>query len=313
MPAWGAAAAVVQRLLVRRRAAVLCCLAFAGALANAVPAHAQQDAQCRRLWSDVSGRPVSDAFLRGTRAPGVVADEAPTIVATRTEALVVEVRAQPGDWVRAGQPLVVLSSEHLERDRALLDADAQSAQQDIVRLQERARSVAANLQRHRNYPDLFSKSEIESIEADLVAANAEARQAQIRLQQIAIRRAGFSADRSALTLVAPLDGVVRRVGVQPGMRVQVGTAVAEIASGRQRRLRFAVPAANAPDYDAGRAVCVVWPSRQWFARVSLADVRRRAMDAGDTIAVDAAPAATAAWPVGIAVDVLPLPAQGAAR
>ena len=281
-------------------AAALVCAGVARAVAAAPSA-----GDCLARWQRARDLQAAQAYLQGRRAPGVIAPDSAAAVSAAATATVSAVRVRAGDVVVAGQVLLELQSDELLRDEALAARDIDMAQQDVVRLRERARSVAANLQRHRSHPDLFSKNEIDGLEADRVGADAEVRQAAARLQQAGIRRASLARMRAALIVRAPQAGVVLDLVAMPGQRVNAGDLLARVNGATGKRLRFALPASVSATLAAHASVCVIVPDRPWAAAVDLDNARRIALDAGETVAIDADVGAASRWPAGLSVEVLP--------
>lgn len=286
------------------------CVALTTALMTvlfAMPASAASpgDDVCRARWQAVQVRPMSVSYLGGQRVPGVIAGEEPLTIAAQSDAMVDAVLVRPGDVVVAGQPLMRLSSETLAHEHAMQLREIDVARQDVVKLRERAKSIASNLQRYRMYPDLFAKSEIDSLQADGVSADAEVAQSQLRLQQIELKRALLARERNGLAVNAPRAGHVRQLAVRAGMRVSAGAALAELGGEGGKRLRFALPAAAAASLTNGAPLCVVVPGRHWVAAVRAERPYRWMLDAGETMAIETGVGAAAVWPVGMAVDVLP--------
>lgn len=274
-------------------------------IATSASAAAPGGDHCRTRWQAAQVRPMSVSYLDGQRAPGVIAGEEPLTIAAQSDAMVDAVLVRPGDLVVAGQPLMRLSSETLAHELAMQLREIEVARQDVVKLRERAKSIASNLQRYRRYPDLFAKSEIDSLQADGVSADAEVLQSQLRLQQIELKQASLARERNGLAVNAPRAGHVRQLAVRAGMRVSAGAALAELGGDGGKRLRFALPAAAAASFASGATLCVVVPGRRWVAAVRIERPYRWMLDAGETVAIETDIGAAAVWPVGMAVDVLP--------
>ena len=121
---------------------------------------------------------------------------------------VTAVRADAGDNVRAGAPLVVVDAPEL----AAAHSDVQKAQAD-ENLKRKAFDRAAKLLE----AGVIARKEVESAEADLAQAVAESRRAQSRLKNLVPH--GSTTD-SGYVLTSPLSGVVTERQVNPGMEVR---------------------------------------------------------------------------------------------
>ena len=118
------------------------------------------------------------------------------------------VRADAGDNVRAGAPLVVVDAPEL----AAAHSDVQKAQAD----ESLKRKVSERASRLFE-AGVIARKEVESAEADLAQAVAESRRAQSRLKNLVPR--GATTD-SGYILTSPLSGVVTERQVNPGMEVR---------------------------------------------------------------------------------------------
>lgn len=121
---------------------------------------------------------------------------------------VTSVRADAGDSVRAGAPLVVIDAP----DLAAANADVQKARAD-ENLKRKASDRASKLLE----AGVIARKEAESAEADLAQAVAESARAQARLRNL-VPRGGVT--DSGYVLASPLAGVVTERQVNPGMEVR---------------------------------------------------------------------------------------------
>ncbi|MGK2856070.1 MAG: efflux RND transporter periplasmic adaptor subunit [Thermoanaerobaculia bacterium] len=125
------------------------------------------------------------------------------------DARVVELRAQPGRQVRAGDVLAILQSPELGRARAERDTAASQVELATTSL-ERKRSLGEGR--------IVPKREIQDAEADLVAAEANLRAASAALSALGAS-AHTSGDPSQFPLTSPLSGVVIERSVVRGQVV----------------------------------------------------------------------------------------------
>jgi cobalt-zinc-cadmium efflux system membrane fusion protein len=143
----------------------------------------------------------------GITSPGElkVDGEAYAEVGTPIAARVVRLIAQPGQYVRRGQPLAELQSAELGQARAALTgarARAGLARQTV----ERKRGLAAER--------IVSRGELQRSEAEAAAADAEVRAAEAALAALGIAGSG-GGELSRFTLPSPISGtVLERQAVQ---------------------------------------------------------------------------------------------------
>lgn len=121
---------------------------------------------------------------------------------------VTAVRADAGDNIRAGAPLVVVDAPDLAAARS----DVQKALAD-ENMKRKAYERASKLLE----AGVIARKEVESTEADLAQAVAESRRAQLRLKNLVPHGA---TTESGYILTSPLSGVVTERQVNPGMEVR---------------------------------------------------------------------------------------------
>lgn len=121
---------------------------------------------------------------------------------------VVAIRAEPGDAVRAGAPLVVIDSPELAS--AYADVHKAGADEELKRKSaDRARKLFEG--------EVLARKELDVAETDLRQSETETRRAKLRLRNLA---PNGSTTESGYTLVSPLSGVVTERQVNPGMEVR---------------------------------------------------------------------------------------------
>ena len=138
---------------------------------------------------------------------------------------VVEVRVEPGQWVRQGQVLAVIDRSVQTQQEASSAAQTRVAQAD-------ARLAQANLDRALKLVDrgFISKADIDRLTATRDAANARVGVARAQLGEIRARV-------RRLSIVAPADGLLLDRMVEPGQVVSGGnTALFRIAKGGEMEL-----------------------------------------------------------------------------
>lgn len=140
----------------------------------------------------------------------IVFDESATArIASPVAGRIVSLSAQPGDTVKAGQPLAVIDAP-----------DLGSAQADLVKAKadERRKSLALARATELFKGDVLPRKDLESIEADFEQARAESQRAALRLANLNPRNAHLSGQRMVLS--APLAGIVAERKANPAMQVR---------------------------------------------------------------------------------------------
>ena len=191
---------------------------------------------------------VADTFEAG----GVVQARTTAAIMARILAPVREVRAAPGDHVRAGQVLIVLDGRDLDAQARRARAAGASADHDVLAVasERQAAEAALALARstHARIAGLHAKRSATAQELDeatgaLQAAEARAAGAAARAQAAvagveSARAASEAADTTATfsRIAAPFDGVVTEKMVEPGNMAAPGTALMRIEDTRGFRL-----------------------------------------------------------------------------
>jgi HlyD family secretion protein len=138
---------------------------------------------------------------------------------------VVSVLVEPGDWVRAGQALLVI-------DRSVQTQQAQSSAASIEVSRADAQLAQANLDRALQLVDrgFISKADVDRLTATRNAARARVQVAEAQYRELLARNA-------RLNIVAPAAGLVLDRNVEPGQVVGAGgTALFTIARGGEMEL-----------------------------------------------------------------------------
>ena len=143
---------------------------------------------------------------------------------------VTAVLVEPGQWVRAGQPLLVI-------DRSVQTQQAQSSAANVEVARADANLAQANLDRALQLVDrgFISKADVDRLTATRDAAVARVRVAEAQLGERRARNA-------QLSLVAPAAGLVLDRNVEPGQVVGAGggTPLFSIARGGEMEALFDV-------------------------------------------------------------------------
>lgn len=167
------------------------------------------------------------------------------VVAAAAEGLIESLGANPGDVVKAGQPMARLRSPQL-----------QALRRDILQANSHLELARVNLGRDELLlkDGMVSPSRVEVSRAQWVQAQAQARERQHALQHLA--SAGARTDGDVLTLTAPIHGRVMEVMASVGQRVDAMTPLYKVATLNPMWLDIQVPMAAASAMRVGDAVSV---------------------------------------------------------
>ncbi|AAZ96095.1 Secretion protein HlyD [Thiobacillus denitrificans ATCC 25259] len=166
------------------------------------------------------------------------------VVAAAGDALVTRLHVQPGDTVRRGAPLVTVAMPALAE-----------AQNQLTQAQLRARLAAETEARDQKLfaEGLIAESRLRATQS--AAASARADLAAARAAR-ALLGAGNAAG-SALTLVAPIAGVITESAAEPGQRVDAGTVLFKVADLSKLALEIPLSTTQSRQVAAGQRVSVV--------------------------------------------------------
>ena len=261
----------------RRTRAVVAVLVVVGALvalaqsacsSHSDPTPADAASPVPATVAKVSMTDLADTFEAG----GVVQARTTATVTARIMAPVREVRAVPGDRVRAGQVLVVLDSRDLgayargARSAALAAGQGATA----AGAEQQSADAALVLARatHQRIAGLYAKRSATAQEFDdttgaLRAAEARAAGAAARAQQAvsgvdSARAASEAAGttESFARVTAPFDGVVTEKMVEPGNMAAPGTPLVRVEDTRGFRLEVRVDESRVAQTSIGASVPV---------------------------------------------------------
>ena len=207
--------------------------------------------------SPVAVADVADSFEAG----GVVQARTTATIMARIVAPVREVRATPGDRVRAGQVLIVLDGRDLAAQARRARAAGVSADQDVIVAQSERQAAEAALALARatygRIAGLYDKRSATQQEFDdatgaLRAAEARASGAAARAQAAGAGVEGAQASSEAAETVeafsriaAPFDGVVTEKMIEPGNMAAPGAPLMRVEDTRGFRLEVRVDESRA--------------------------------------------------------------------
>jgi len=211
---------------------------------------------------------IPDTFEAG----GIVQARTTATLMARIPAPVREVRAVPGDRVRAGQMLIVLDGRDLAAQARRARAEGASADQDVIAAaaERQAAEAALALARatHARIAGLQSKrsatpQELDDATGALRAAEARAAGAEARAQAAVssvegTRAASEAADtiEAFSRIAAPFDGVVTEKMVEPGNMAAPGTPLMRVEDTRRFRLDVRVDESRIGRVSPGATVAI---------------------------------------------------------
>ncbi|MHB1186213.1 efflux RND transporter periplasmic adaptor subunit [Thiobacillus sp.] len=198
------------------------------------------------------------------------------VVAAAGAGLVTQLHVQAGDTVKRGAPLVTLSMPGL--------ADAQNA---LTQARLKSQLAAGNAARDEK---LFSEGLIAESRLRATQSEAQSARASLAAAQTALSMLGAGkVSGSAITLTAPIAGVVTESAAEPGQRVDAGMALVKVADVSKLALEIPLSSAQSRQVAVGQSVTVVGSaasgritallpqlsaSQSVLARASLADPQK---------------------------------------
>jgi len=209
-----------------------------------------------------AARALTTATVERREAPGAVEVDGTVVgrteaaLSSRLAAQVVEVRAVPGQTVRAGDVLVRL--EQREADGAV-----ESARSGVAAAESALALARKNLSRYERLEGKGAAAVVELERARQDEASASAAHAAALA---ALRRA--ETDRAQAVLVAPFDAIVIEKMVSPGDLAAPGRPLVRLASASGRRVEAAPGEEEAARLSVGDAVEVELGGKAISGRVA---------------------------------------------
>ena len=165
------------------------------------------------------------------------------VAAAAGDALVTQLHVQAGDKVKRGAPLITLSMPGL--------ADAQNA---LTQARLRARLAGSNAARDEK---LFSEGLIAESRLRATQSESQSARASLAAAQTALALLGTGkVSGSAITLTAPIAGVVTESVAEPGQRVDAGMALVKLADLSKMALEIPLSPTQARQVAVGQSVSV---------------------------------------------------------
>lgn len=165
------------------------------------------------------------------------------VVAAAGAGLVTQLHVQAGDAVKRGVPLVTLSMPGL--------ADAQNA---LTQARLKAQLAAGNAARDEKLygEGLIAESRLRATQSEVQSARANLAAAQAAISLLGSGKVSGS----AITLTAPIAGVVTESMAEPGQRVDAGMALVKVADLSKLALEIPLSPAQARQVAVGQSVTV---------------------------------------------------------
>ena len=165
------------------------------------------------------------------------------VVAAAGAGLVTQLHVQAGDTVKRGAPLVTLSMPVL--------ADAQNG---VIQARLKSQLAGSNAARDQKLfaEGLIAESRLRATQSEMQSARANLVAAQTTLSMLGAGKVSGS----AITLTAPIAGVVTESAAEPGGRVDAGMALVKVADLSKLALEIPLSTAQARQVAVGQAVTV---------------------------------------------------------
>ncbi|OYX33480.1 MAG: efflux transporter periplasmic adaptor subunit [Hydrogenophilales bacterium 32-62-9] len=165
------------------------------------------------------------------------------VVAAAGAGLVTQLHVQAGDTVKRGAPLVTLSMPVL--------ADGQNG---VIQARLKSELAASNAVRDQKLfaEGLIAESRLRATQSEMQSARASLVAAQTTLSMLGAGKVSGS----AITLTAPIAGVVTESAAEPGGRVDAGMALVKVADLSKLALEIPLSTAQARQVAVGQAVTV---------------------------------------------------------
>jgi RND family efflux transporter MFP subunit len=165
------------------------------------------------------------------------------VVAAAGAGLVTQLHVQAGDPVKRGAPLITLSMPGL--------AEAQNV---LTQARLKSQLAASNAARDEKLfaEGLIAESRLRTTQAEMQSARASLAAAQTALAMLGAGKVSGS----AITLTAPISGVVMESAAEPGERVDAGMALLKVADLSKLALEIPLSTAQVRQVAVGQAVTV---------------------------------------------------------
>ncbi len=190
------------------------------------------------------------------RLTGTVKAAGQVVISPQVSGPVVEVMAENGDRVEAGQPLVRIRAETGRSQLEQARANRENARAQAERARAELRQLEAQFERTRALAEdsLVSQEALETQRSQVEAARAnyQQMQAQVEAARATVEEREEALDQTVVR--APIDGRVGQRNVEVGMRVDPSTPLYTIGRLEDMQVEVPVPQDLLADLEAGQPV-----------------------------------------------------------
>jgi len=193
---------------------------------------------------------------------GIVTTRDSKVVAAEFEGRVVELYVQPGQRVRAGDPILKLDDSQVRKQLAgaIAAVDAARAEMGRAAVEVRAAKRAKEVERRLILRGAAARERGRQADFDKSRAGASYGSAAAQHRQAVAEREQLEQHLARATLVAPIDGVVSMIRVKEGEVARAGTPVARVFDPRDLWVRFAVDNEHRSAVSEGTRVTALIPA-----------------------------------------------------
>lgn len=176
------------------------------------------------------------------RMSGIVHANNQVVLYSEISAPIVNIVAQNGDYIQAGQPLVYLRDKQFQDQTRQAEAALQISQADAKRTEATLEEVKNRLERSKTLADrqLESPQALEALQAQFAGAEAAHDQALARIAQA---EANLEEQREMLrrtVIRAPISGTIGQRNAEIGMRADAGTPLFVIGQFDKVRVKVSI-------------------------------------------------------------------------
>jgi len=268
-----------------KRICSLLLLAVAADIFTACGSNEKRPAQPGPLITGVQTETVHlESTPRLYQAVGSIRSASTAILAAQVAGTVIEIRVQPGDYVKRGQLLAALDDRSAQAQVQGAEAGVNEAVQGEAEVDQALKAATADRQfaeaTFNRYKGLLAKNslsrqEFDGAEARYQSALANERAVEAKKQQILARqqqaRSQQDSARTYLSfsrIVSPIEGIVTAKSVDVGTVVMPGAPVLTVEDTARYRLEASLPEELLPNAKVGASASVSTGQGQFEGRVA---------------------------------------------
>jgi len=268
-----------------KRICSLLLLAVAADIFTACSSNEKRPAQPGPLITGVQTETVHlESTPRLYQAVGSIRSASTAILAAQVAGTVIEIRVQPGDYVKRGQLLAALDDRSAQAQVQGAEAGVNEAVQGEAEVDQALKAATAERQfaeaTFNRYKELLAKNslsrqEFDGAEARYQSALANERAVEAKKQQILARqqqaRSQQDSARTYLSfsrIVSPIEGIVTAKSVDVGTVVMPGAPVLTVEDTARYRLEASLPEELLPNAKVGASASVSTGQGQFEGRVA---------------------------------------------